>query len=109
MYVLQALYSVPDPQPNVRFLDFGGSTYTSNTSARAARSLHGCMCSFFDPGVSRLVLWYRSITLSNNHSSNASYSHGIFRLTDPPGLQTVLNCVSKETFHTHPELPIYTV
>lgn len=34
--------------------------------------------------------------------------HGIFRLTDPPGLQTVLNCVSKETFHTHPELPIYT-
>ncbi|KAH7883118.1 hypothetical protein F5I97DRAFT_179639 [Phlebopus sp. FC_14] len=33
---------------------------------------------------------------------------GIFRLTDPPGLQTILNCRAKEAFHPHPDLPIYT-
>ncbi|KAF8838710.1 hypothetical protein BDN67DRAFT_971096 [Paxillus ammoniavirescens] len=33
---------------------------------------------------------------------------GIFRLTDPPGLQTILNCHAKEAFHPHPDLPIYT-
>ncbi|KIJ64913.1 hypothetical protein HYDPIDRAFT_89553 [Hydnomerulius pinastri MD-312] len=33
---------------------------------------------------------------------------GIFRLTDPPGLQTILNCSAKEAFHPHPDLPIYT-
>ncbi|KAG2104350.1 uncharacterized protein F5147DRAFT_762102 [Suillus discolor] len=33
---------------------------------------------------------------------------GIFRLTDPPGLQTTLDCNVKEAFHPHPEVPIYT-
>ncbi|TFL07342.1 hypothetical protein BDV98DRAFT_557700 [Pterulicium gracile] len=34
---------------------------------------------------------------------------GIFRLTDPPGLQTILSCQAKESFHPHAEsLPIYT-
>ncbi|KIM82654.1 hypothetical protein PILCRDRAFT_70357 [Piloderma croceum F 1598] len=33
---------------------------------------------------------------------------GIFRLTDPPGLQTILDCNAKEAFHPHPDLPIYT-
>ncbi|KAF8549108.1 hypothetical protein OG21DRAFT_1515534 [Imleria badia] len=33
---------------------------------------------------------------------------GIFRLTDPPGLQTILNCHAKEAFHPHPDIPIYT-
>ncbi|KIM27917.1 hypothetical protein M408DRAFT_161238 [Serendipita vermifera MAFF 305830] len=34
---------------------------------------------------------------------------GIFRLTDPPGLDTIMNCRIKETFHPHPEhLAIYT-
>ncbi|KAG5651947.1 hypothetical protein H0H81_006831 [Sphagnurus paluster] len=33
---------------------------------------------------------------------------GIFRLTDPPGLKTVLDCKAKEAFHPHPDLPIYT-
>ncbi|KAG1896946.1 uncharacterized protein F5891DRAFT_1165455 [Suillus fuscotomentosus] len=33
---------------------------------------------------------------------------GIFRLTDPPGLQTNLDCNVKEAFHLHPEVPIYT-
>ncbi|KAF6745470.1 Mov34-domain-containing protein [Ephemerocybe angulata] len=33
---------------------------------------------------------------------------GIFRLTDPPGLQTILHCNAKEAFHPHPDVPIYT-
>ncbi|KXN82912.1 hypothetical protein AN958_02050 [Leucoagaricus sp. SymC.cos] len=33
---------------------------------------------------------------------------GIFRLTDPPGLQAILNCKENEAFHPHPDLPIYT-
>ncbi|KAH9947862.1 hypothetical protein B0H21DRAFT_736658 [Amylocystis lapponica] len=33
---------------------------------------------------------------------------GIFRLTDPGGLQTILECTAKEAFHPHPEVPIYT-
>lgn len=37
------------------------------------------------------------------------YSFGIFRLTDPPGLQAVLECTQKEAFHPHPPCPIYTV
>ena len=36
-------------------------------------------------------------------------SFGIFRLTDPPGLSTILGCEEKEAFHPHPDLPIYTV
>ncbi|KAJ7483688.1 hypothetical protein B0H11DRAFT_1723216, partial [Mycena galericulata] len=36
-------------------------------------------------------------------------SFGIFRLTDPPGLQTVLQCTAKQVFHPHPDMPIYTV
>ena len=36
-------------------------------------------------------------------------SFGIFRLTDPPGLTTILECNAKEAFHPHPDLPIYTV
>ncbi|PBK85313.1 Mov34-domain-containing protein [Armillaria gallica] len=35
-------------------------------------------------------------------------SFGIFRLTDPPGLQTILTCTAKEAFHPHPDQPIYT-
>ncbi|KAJ7594234.1 hypothetical protein C8J56DRAFT_926248 [Mycena floridula] len=33
---------------------------------------------------------------------------GIFRLTDPPGLQTILACTEKAAFHPHPDTPIYT-
>ncbi|KAJ6521080.1 hypothetical protein DFH09DRAFT_939305, partial [Mycena vulgaris] len=32
---------------------------------------------------------------------------GIFRITDPPGLQTVLKCTAKQAFHPHPDVPIY--
>jgi STAM-binding protein len=36
-------------------------------------------------------------------------SVGIFRLTDPPGLQTIQNCNAEQAFHPHPDGPIYTV
>ncbi|KAG5335148.1 hypothetical protein C0989_002156 [Termitomyces sp. Mn162] len=39
---------------------------------------------------------------------NSNPNFGIFRLTDPPGLETVLKCDVKEAFHPHPDLPIYT-
>ncbi|KAI0074332.1 Mov34-domain-containing protein [Panus rudis PR-1116 ss-1] len=39
-------------------------------------------------------------------SSNPMF--GIFRLTDPEGLQTILQCNAKDAFHPHPEVPIYT-
>jgi STAM-binding protein len=34
---------------------------------------------------------------------------GIFRLTDPPGLDIILDCTAKEAFHPHIAAPIYTV
>jgi len=37
------------------------------------------------------------------------FSIGVFRLTDPSGLETILECKEKEAFHPHPDLPIYTV
>ncbi|GAA93429.1 uncharacterized protein L969DRAFT_52828 [Mixia osmundae IAM 14324] len=33
---------------------------------------------------------------------------GYFRLTDPPGLQTILHCRAKDLFHPHAALPLYT-
>lgn len=33
---------------------------------------------------------------------------GIFRLTDPPGLDIISNCKKTPAFHPHPDLPIYT-
>lgn len=36
-------------------------------------------------------------------------SFGIFRLTDPPGLDVISNCTKTPAFHPHPDLPIYTV
>ncbi|KAJ6572422.1 hypothetical protein DFH09DRAFT_1312715 [Mycena vulgaris] len=40
-------------------------------------------------------------------ASKAHPNCGIFRLTDPPGLQTVLKCTAKQAFHPHPEVPIH--
>ncbi|KAL6309483.1 hypothetical protein BKA93DRAFT_760290 [Sparassis latifolia] len=39
---------------------------------------------------------------------SSSPTFGIFRLTNPGGLQTILDCTAKEAFHPHPEVPIYT-
>ncbi|GAA5853807.1 hypothetical protein JCM8547_007457 [Rhodosporidiobolus lusitaniae] len=35
-------------------------------------------------------------------------SVGVFRLTDPPGLGTIVHCNEQGTFHEHPDLPLYT-
>ncbi len=34
--------------------------------------------------------------------------HGIFRLTDPPGLPHVLSCTKPDTFHEHDIVDLYT-
>ncbi|KAI7864963.1 hypothetical protein BDF14DRAFT_1828917 [Spinellus fusiger] len=35
-------------------------------------------------------------------------NYGIFRLTDPPGLNVISTCRVEQSFHTHADLPIYT-
>ncbi|GAA6045229.1 hypothetical protein NBRC10513_007616 [Rhodotorula toruloides] len=35
-------------------------------------------------------------------------SFGVFRLTDPPGLEVVGTCRGEGAFHLHPDLPLYT-
>jgi hypothetical protein len=54
------------------------------------------------PSTFSRVMFFRSIT-------DGPCSFGIFRLTDPPGLQTILECRASDAFHPHPEVPIYTV
>lgn len=36
------------------------------------------------------------------------HSWGVFRLTDPPGMKSVLNCRQTGLFHPHAEQNIYT-
>jgi STAM-binding protein len=36
------------------------------------------------------------------------HSHGIFRLTDPPGKEAILNCHKTGLFHPHDEGNLYT-
>lgn len=38
----------------------------------------------------------------------SSYRWGVFRLTDPPGMKTVLNCHQPGLFHPHADGNIYT-
>lgn len=33
---------------------------------------------------------------------------GVFRLTDPPGMKTILNCTKTGLFHPHDERNVYT-
>lgn len=40
--------------------------------------------------------------------ANTSHSWGVFRMTDPPGMKSVLNCRQTGLFHPHPESDIYT-
>ena len=52
---------------------------------------------------------YVNVILSNLENLIYSiHSFGIFRLTDPPGLQAILACDARDAFHPHPDLPIYT-
>lgn len=37
-----------------------------------------------------------------------TYRWGIFRLTDPPGMNTVLHCSAPGIFHPHSETNMYT-
>jgi STAM-binding protein len=63
-----------------------------------------CLCTNFNTKVSGLI-----VPLFGLLTILLLYSFGIFRLTDPPGLQTILDCTQKEAFHPHPTVPIYTV
>lgn len=56
-------------------------------------------------GYQRMLPEAFAVVCAPQHTPN----FGIFRLTDPPGLQTILSCDQKNAFHPHPELPIYTV
>ncbi|EJD01860.1 Mov34-domain-containing protein [Fomitiporia mediterranea MF3/22] len=55
-------------------------------------------------GFQRMLPESFAVVCAPQHTPN----FGIFRLTDPPGLQTILDCDQQSAFHPHPELPIYT-
>ncbi|KAG7445371.1 Mov34-domain-containing protein, partial [Guyanagaster necrorhizus] len=55
-------------------------------------------------GFQRMLPESFAVVCAPRHNPN----FGIFRLTDPPGLQTILNCTATEAFHPHPDQPIYT-
>jgi len=54
---------------------------------------------------------YATVHNVNDTQAHAlSFSFGIFRLTDPPGLPVILKCENKAAFHPHLDnVPIYTV
>ena len=56
-------------------------------------------------GFQRMLPESFAVVCAPQHTPN----FGIFRLTDPPGLQTILDCNETNAFHPHPDLPIYTV
>lgn len=37
------------------------------------------------------------------------HSYGVFRLTDPPGLNFILECTVSSSFHPHTQEHLYTV
>ena len=49
------------------------------------------------------------VALRPDYGSRSSVRFGVFRLTDPSGLNTILMCTTKEAFHPHSEPAIYTV
>ncbi|KAK0447262.1 hypothetical protein EV421DRAFT_1706830 [Armillaria borealis] len=55
-------------------------------------------------GFQRMLPESFAVVCAPRHNPN----FGIFRLTDPPGLQTILTCTAREAFHPHPDQPIYT-
>jgi STAM-binding protein len=48
------------------------------------------------------------ISSCDQANRSCNYSWGVFRLTDPPGMKSVLNCQQTGLFHPHPESNIYT-
>lgn len=63
------------------------------------------VCAPTSTPTSVLNAYYFRLLLRSYHP----FRFGIFRLTDPGGLQTILECTAKEAFHPHSEVPIYTV
>jgi STAM-binding protein len=61
----------------------------------------------FNPKYVFALIIYNSSHMNSNLF--IFFSFGIFRITDPPGLDVILNCQAKEAFHPHPDQAIYTV
>ncbi|KAL1638269.1 hypothetical protein SLS56_000077 [Neofusicoccum ribis] len=73
-------------------------THPSQTCFMSSRDLH-THCGY-------QVMLPESIAIVCAPSKNPSW--GVFRLTDPPGLKSVLNCTKPGIFHPHDEANIYT-
>ena len=73
-------------------------THPSQTCFMSSRDLH-THCGY-------QVMLPESIAIVCAPSKNPDW--GVFRLTDPPGLKTVLNCTQTGLFHPHAETNIYT-
>jgi STAM-binding protein len=73
-------------------------THPSQTCFMSSRDLH-THCGY-------QVMLAESIAIVCAPSKTPDW--GVFRLTDPPGLKTVLNCTQNGLFHPHAEDNIYT-
>ena len=73
-------------------------THPSQTCFMSSRDLH-THCGY-------QVMLPESIAIVCAPSKSPDW--GVFRLTDPPGLKTVLNCTQTGLFHPHAESNIYT-
>lgn len=73
-------------------------THPTQTCFMSSRDLH-THCGY-------QVMLPESIAIVCAPSKNPDW--GVFRLTDPPGLKTVLNCTQSGLFHPHAEENIYT-
>ncbi|KFX88214.1 hypothetical protein O988_09118 [Pseudogymnoascus sp. VKM F-3808] len=73
-------------------------THPSQTCFMSSRDLH-THCGY-------QVMMPESIAIVCAPSKSPSW--GVFRMTDPPGMKSVLNCRQTGLFHPHPETEIYT-
>ncbi|KAK8197075.1 hypothetical protein IWZ00DRAFT_176331 [Phyllosticta capitalensis] len=73
-------------------------THPSQTCFMSSRDLH-THCGY-------QVMMPESIAIVCAPSKQPSW--GIFRLTDPPGMKSILNCTQTGLFHPHAEMNIYT-
>ncbi|PSK54020.1 AMSH-like protease sst2 [Elsinoe australis] len=73
-------------------------THPTQTCFLSSRDLH--------TSVGYQVMLPESVAIVCAPSRNPDY--GIFRLTDPPGKQTVLNCTQQGLFHPHAQSNLYT-
>lgn len=73
-------------------------THPTQTCFMSSRDLHT------QSGYQVMLAESIAIVCAPNHDPN----WGVFRLTDPPGLKTVLSCTKPGIFHPHDETNIYT-